>query len=88
MLRTKTELFLGELPPRDRPAGIRVGVVRSDRWATLLTAVSCNVTACKGTWSLHVTRIWRMTFRIEDDEIADLDLEDYHYGKARHGSSY
>ena len=43
MLRTKTELFLGELPPRDRPAGTRVGVVRSDRRATLLTAVSCNV---------------------------------------------
>lgn len=32
----------------------------------------------KGTWSLHVTRNWRMTFRIEDDEIVDLTLEDYH----------
>ena len=32
----------------------------------------------KGTWSLHVTRNWRMTFRIEDDEIIDPDLEDYH----------
>ena len=32
----------------------------------------------KGTWSLHVTRNRRMTFRIEDDEIVDLDLEDYH----------
>jgi proteic killer suppression protein len=32
----------------------------------------------KGTWSLHVTRNWRMTFRIEDDEIIDLNLEDYH----------
>jgi proteic killer suppression protein len=32
----------------------------------------------KGTWSLHVTRNWRLTFRIEDDEIIDMDLEDYH----------
>ena len=32
----------------------------------------------KGTWSLHVTRNRRMTFRIEDDEIVDLNLEDYH----------
>ena len=32
----------------------------------------------KGTWSLHVTRNRRMTFRIEDDEIIDLNLEDYH----------
>ncbi len=31
-----------------------------------------------GTWSLTVTRNWRMTFRIERDAIADLDLEDYH----------
>ncbi len=34
--------------------------------------------ARKGTWSLHVTRNWRMTFRIEDDEIIDINLEDYH----------
>ena len=32
----------------------------------------------KGTWSLHVTRNWRMTFRIEDDEVIDINLEDYH----------
>jgi proteic killer suppression protein len=32
----------------------------------------------KGTWSLSVTRNWRLTFRIEDDEIVDLNLEDYH----------
>lgn len=33
----------------------------------------------KGTWSLTVTKNWRMTFRInEDGAIADLDLEDYH----------
>jgi proteic killer suppression protein len=32
----------------------------------------------KGTRSLHVTRNRRLTFRIEDDEIIDLNLEDYH----------
>ena len=33
---------------------------------------------CKGVWSLHVTRNWRMTFRIEHGEILDVDYEDYH----------
>jgi proteic killer suppression protein len=34
----------------------------------------------KGTWSLFVTRNWRLTFRIDKDEIEiiDLDYEDYH----------
>ena len=32
----------------------------------------------KGTWSLTVTRNWRMTFRIDGEEIIDLNLEDYH----------
>jgi proteic killer suppression protein len=32
----------------------------------------------KGTWSLFVTKNWRMTFRIDRDEIVDLDYEDYH----------
>ena len=34
----------------------------------------------KGIWSLFVTKNWRMTFRIDQDEIEiiDLDYEDYH----------
>ena len=34
----------------------------------------------KGTWSLFVTKNWRMTFRIDaqEIEIIDLDDEDYH----------
>lgn len=33
----------------------------------------------EGTWSLTVTRNWRMTFRVNDAlGIEDLDLEDYH----------
>ncbi|MGK2287312.1 type II toxin-antitoxin system RelE/ParE family toxin [Pedomonas sp. V897] len=33
-----------------------------------------------GTWSLTVTRNWRLTFRIDPDagKIFDMDLEDYH----------
>lgn len=34
----------------------------------------------KGTWSLFVTRNWRMTFQIDKHEIVivDLNFEDYH----------
>lgn len=34
----------------------------------------------KGTWSLFVTKNWRLTFWIDNDEveIVDLDYEDYH----------
>ena len=34
----------------------------------------------KGTWSLFVTKNWRITFRIDETEIViiDLDYEDYH----------
>lgn len=34
----------------------------------------------KGTWSLFVTKNWRMTFRIDrkEIEIIDCDYEDYH----------
>jgi proteic killer suppression protein len=34
----------------------------------------------KGTWSLFVTKNWRLTFQIEQNEIEiiDLDYEDYH----------
>jgi proteic killer suppression protein len=34
----------------------------------------------KGTWSLSVTKNWRLTFRIDQTEIeiVDLDYEDYH----------
>ncbi len=33
----------------------------------------------RGTWSLTVTRNWRITFRIDDEgTIVDLDFEDYH----------
>ena len=31
-----------------------------------------------GTWSVSVSGNWRITFEIEDGEISNLDLEDYH----------
>ena len=31
-----------------------------------------------GTWSISVSGNWRITFDIEDDEIYDLNFEDYH----------
>ncbi len=35
----------------------------------------------KGAWSLFVTKNWRMTFRVDTQEveIIDLDYEDYHH---------
>jgi proteic killer suppression protein len=32
----------------------------------------------KGTWSLHVTRNWRLTFGVDADELLDVNFEDYH----------
>jgi proteic killer suppression protein len=34
----------------------------------------------KGVWSLHVTRNWRLTFRVDltENEILDVNYEDYH----------
>ena len=32
----------------------------------------------KDVGSSHVTRNWRLTFRVEDGEIRDVDYEDYH----------
>lgn len=31
-----------------------------------------------GTWSISVSGNWRITFPLEDGEIANLNLEDYH----------
>jgi len=32
----------------------------------------------KDLWSLHVNRNWRLTFYVSADEVAGLNLEDYH----------
>ena len=31
----------------------------------------------KGVWSLHVTRNWRLTFRVQDGQITKVNFEDY-----------
>lgn len=31
-----------------------------------------------GTWTISVSGNWRITFRLEDEEIVALNLEDYH----------
>ncbi|MFQ5451727.1 MAG: type II toxin-antitoxin system RelE/ParE family toxin [Nitrospinaceae bacterium] len=32
----------------------------------------------KGQWNITITGNWRMTFEIQNEEIHDLNLEDYH----------
>lgn len=45
------------------PPGWRIHQLRGDR---------------AGTWSISVSGNWRITFDIDDGEITNLDLEDYH----------
>ena len=45
------------------PPGWRIHQLRGDR---------------AGTWSISVSGNWRITFNLENGEITDLDLEDYH----------
>jgi proteic killer suppression protein len=45
------------------PAGWRVHQLAGDR---------------RGTWSIAVSGNWRITFDVENTEIENLDLEDYH----------
>lgn len=32
----------------------------------------------RGTWAVNVTGNWRLTFRFENSDACDVDLEDYH----------
>ncbi len=32
----------------------------------------------KGRWAITVTKNWRITFRFENGDVFDVDLEDYH----------
>jgi proteic killer suppression protein len=45
------------------PAGWRIHRLTGDR---------------EGTWSVSVSGNWRITFDLEDGDITNLDLEDYH----------
>ena len=65
--RLRTILFALEAAPDIEtlvgPPGWRIHQLKGDR---------------AGDWSISVSGNWRLTFRIEDGAIADLDLEDYH----------
>ena len=65
--RIRTILFALAAAPDiatvEGPPGWRIHQLRGDR---------------AGTWSISVTGNWRLTFRIDDGAIADLNLEDYH----------
>ena len=67
----KIRKILGFLDAMEHPSELRT----VPAWkAHLLTGDK------EGTWSLHVTRNWRLTFRISHDqrEVRDVDFEDYH----------
>ena len=53
----------GDIQQLNGPPGWRIHQLVGDR---------------EGTWSISVSGNWRITFDVEDGEIANLDLEDYH----------
>lgn len=65
--RIRTVLFALEAAPDIEtlkgPPGWRIHQLKGDR---------------AGDWSISVSGNWRLTFRIEDGAIVDLNLEDYH----------
>jgi proteic killer suppression protein len=59
-----TELKRAEsLADFNAPPGWRLHELKGDR---------------EGTYSLTVSGNWRLTFKVENNEVADVDLEDYH----------
>jgi proteic killer suppression protein len=56
-------LYAGDVAEISGPPGWRVHQLVGDR---------------AGTWSISVSGNWRITFDVEDGEICNLDLEDYH----------
>lgn len=65
--RIRTILFAleaaSDMTNLEGPPGWRIHQLKGDR---------------AGEWSISVTGNWRLTFRIEDGAITDLNLEDYH----------
>lgn len=51
----------------------------ADELRTLPTWKAHRLTGNRqGTWALSVTANWRLTFRIVNDELTEVNLEDYH----------
>lgn len=65
--RIRTVLFALQAAPDmealEGPPGWRIHQLKGDR---------------AGEWSISVSGNWRLTFKIEEGAIVDLDLEDYH----------
>jgi proteic killer suppression protein len=88
-------IAIGSIGPNDDPSGLQPAAIEKLRrivtflqdmesegdmrtvpsWKAHLLTGDRN-----GTWSLSVTKNWRLTFRIDQTEIeiVDLDYEDYH----------
>jgi proteic killer suppression protein len=95
LIRSVRHKALRNLIEKDSAAGLPAAVVPKIRSILYFLQVMAaedelrDATAWKphlmtgdraGTWALHVTRNWRITFRVDQQEIAiiDLDYEDYH----------
>jgi len=75
---------LRRLIEHDDASGIQAAVAEKLRriisFLQDMESTSADWRPRKGTWSLFVTKNWRLTFRIDQTEveIIDLDYEDYH----------
>lgn len=56
-------LIASEMSEVAGPPGWRIHQLKADR---------------AGTWSISVSGNWRLTFTVDENEICDLNLEDYH----------
>lgn len=92
-LRSVRHKGLRQFLEEDDPRGIRPDMVNRIRNILVALLAARNMDAVNGppgwrihqltgdrsgTWSISATGNWRITFRIEDGDIWDLDLEDYH----------
>jgi proteic killer suppression protein len=92
-IRTFAHVGLRRLYQKDQRKGLPAGVVDKlrtmlaflqdmetvDELRTLPGWKAHRLTGDRaGTWALHVTRNWRLTFRVEDNELIEVNYEDYH----------
>lgn len=92
-IRSIRHAGLARLVESDDPRGLRPDLARRIRniLAVLVAAESIAGVAGPpgwrihrlsgnraGVWTISVSGNWRLTFGIDDNEIVDLDLEDYH----------
>lgn len=84
---------LKRLLTRDDPKGLRPDLVDRIRNVLTALVLANSVASLrslpgwrvhplvgdrKGTWSISVSGNWRITFVLDEDDICELDLEDYH----------